>query len=197
MRTTKPVSTISFNSIDFLKMKLDSLVKAKLLSFYSFIKHLPEDDEKKEHIHVFMEPSKMLQTDDLREELREFDIKHPDKPLGTISFQSSKFGDWYLYSIHDKRYLATKNQVRKYHYCRNDVIASDYDDLDYRIAQIDMLSLMPYGEMLDAQERGESFEQFFKRGFIPIHQVKNFQIAWELLASTPIQRNGRKTHTPK
>ena len=106
VRTTKPIATIAFNTPSFLEVKLNELLKAGRISFWAFIQHKPEDDEagRKYHSHVFVEPSKMLQTDDLRAELREFDPEHPDKPLGTITRNTSKFDPWYLYALHDKRY---------------------------------------------------------------------------------------------
>lgn len=111
MRTTKPIATISFNSPAFLKLKLEELTKAGKISFWAFIPHKPEDDEAgtKEHNHLYAEPSKMMQTDDLKAELLEFDPEHPDKPKGCLPFRTSKFADWYLYGLHDKRYLASKD----------------------------------------------------------------------------------------
>ena len=69
VRTTKPIATISFNSPDFLRTKLEELRDAGRISFWAFIEHKPEDDEggKKSHCHLYIEPSKMLQTDDLKD----------------------------------------------------------------------------------------------------------------------------------
>ena len=196
MRTTKPISTISFNSANYLRLKLDELVKAKKLSFWAFITHKPEDDEggKKEHHHVFTVPAKMLQTDDLREELKEFDPAHPDKPLGCLIWTSSKFDSWYLYALHDKRYLASKGQSRKYHYLHDDIIASNDDDLLMMSRQIDLVSLSPYADMQDAIDHGLTFAEYFKRGTIPIPQIRPFMTSWELLASTSTNRNGKQGH---
>ena len=51
MNTRNPISTISYNSMLFLKAKLDELVNAKVIQFYAFIFHKGEDDEagKKDH----------------------------------------------------------------------------------------------------------------------------------------------------
>ena len=43
MKTTKACSTISYNSLDFLKDKLDQLVQRRYISFYAFVKHYAED----------------------------------------------------------------------------------------------------------------------------------------------------------
>ena len=201
MRTTKPISTISFNTPDYLAHKLEELVKAKRLSFWAFISHLPEDDEagNRDHIHVYIEPAKMLQTDDLKDELKEFDSAKPDKPRGCISFRSSKFADWYLYALHDKAYLASKGQKRKYHYKHDDILSSDSDDLQFKARTIDMLSVSPYADILEAQRQGLSWEEYFRRGTVPLPQIALFQRAWySLLApQTPdlqTDRNGRKGH---
>ena len=198
MRTTKPISTISFNSSDFLYQKLMELVNAKRISFFAFIRHKPEDDEggKKFHHHVYCEPSKMLQTDDLRDELKEFDPEHPDKPKTCLTWKSSKFDDWYMYSIHDKRYLAQKQQSRKYQYQDCDFYASDFDDLNAKVKSIDLLNLSPYSDMLNAIENGVEWCEYFSRGTVPIPQIRQFQEAFLLLQATATHRNGRNTHSP-
>lgn len=197
VRTTKPVSTISFNTPYYLKIKLNELLKGGKISFWAFIIHKPEDDEggKKEHCHVYVEPSKMLQTDDLKVHFKEFDSVYPDKPKGCISFNSSKFDPWYLYAIHDKRYLASKGQCRRYHYKYDDIITSDYDDLLFKVRSIDMVSLSPYADMEDAQSHGLSWAEYFARGTVPLPQVLLFERAWNLLLQCKTNRADRYCHS--
>ena len=196
MKTSKPVSTISFNSVGFLTLKLNELTKAGKVSFWCFVQHMPEDDEggKKEHCHVYIEPSKMIQTDDLKKELLEFDPTNPSKPLGCLSFTSSKFGPWYLYGLHDKRYLASKGQSRRYHYCFDDFLSSDEDDLLCKSRQIDLLALSPYADMQEAQREGLTFPEYFARGTIPLPQLVQFQRAWDLLLRTRTDRGSYSPH---
>lgn len=197
MRTTKPIATISFNTPEYLALKLDELHKAGRISFWAFISHEPEDDEagNKQHAHVYIEPSKMLQTDDLRNELKEFDPAKPDKPRGCLKFVSSKFGDWYLYGLHDVRYLASKGQQRKYHYRHDQFVTSDQDDLLCMSRSIDMLALSPYADMIEAQKTGLTWEQYFRRGQIPLPQIALWERAWHLLqAGGYTDRNGREGH---
>lgn len=181
MRTTKPISTISFNSENYLKGKLDELIKAKKISAYHFIRHEPEEDEKKQHFHVWLLPTKMLQTDDIRDELKEFDPVNPSKPLGCLPFESSDFDNWYLYVLHDPRYLSQKGQARKYHYHRDMVVTSDEDYLDEQIRRIDLLRLSPYQDMMEAIEHNVTWEDYFSRGTVPLPQINQFQNAWFLL----------------
>lgn len=196
MRTRKPISAISYNSVDFLTLKLEELRKAKIISFWAFISHLPEDDEagNKEHIHLFMDPAKMLQTVDLEDEFNELDPAHPDKPLKIKGIRSSQFGDWYLYSIHDKAYLASKGQTRKYHYKYEDVKASDEDELRIRVKSIDMLEITPMQGLVDAMEHGLSFQEYLKSGRVPVQQVNQWEHAWYLLLQEKTNRNGKPNH---
>lgn len=196
MRTTKPIATISFNTPDYLRQKLNELLKAGRLSFWAFIPHKPEDDEggKKEHCHVYVEPSKMIQTDDLRTELMEYDPEHPDKPRGCISWKSSKFDPWYLYALHDKRYLASKGQSRKFHYKHDDIVTSDDDDLTFKARSIDMVSLSPYADMEDAQRQGFTWAEYFARGTVPLPQVLLFERAWNMLLQAKTDRADRRGH---
>ena len=196
MRTTRPIATISFNSPRFLATKLDELLRAGRISFWAFCPHKPEDDEagKKDHCHVYVEPSKMLQSDDLKAELKEFDPEHPDKPKGCLTFGLSKYADWYLYAIHDKRYLASKGESRRYHYSHDDVWSSDPDDLLFKTRTIDLLSLSPYEDIIDAQKQGLTWSEYFRRGTVPLPQIMLFQRAWELLQQPFTDRGGRSGH---
>lgn len=196
MRTTKPISTISFNTPEYLHLKLEELRKAGRISFWAYIEHKPEDDEcgKKRHMHLYIEPSKMLQTDELKEALKEFDPQKPEKPLGCISFNSSKFDPWYLYALHDRRYLASKGQSRRFHYKHDDIVSSDPDDLLFKARSIDMVALSPYADMEDAQTHGLSFSEYFARGTVPLPQVALFERAWNLLLQVRTDRADREGH---
>lgn len=196
MRTTKPIATISYNSPAYLKQKLTELQRAGKISFWAFISHLPEDDEAglKNHNHLYIEPSKIIQTEDLRAEFKEFDPSKPDKPLGCISFRNSNFDNWYMYSIHDKAYLASKGQSRKYHYSIDDVVSSDFDDLQFNVRTINLIHLSPYRDMLEAINNGLSWSDYFARGTIPIQQIRQWEYAWSTLISTATNRNGRDNH---
>lgn len=199
MRTTKPISTVSFNSPAYLALKLEELRKAKKIEWWAFIVHSAESDEAKDHIHLYLVPAKMLQTEDLREFLQEYDASHPDKPLGCLPFQGSKFSDWCLYSLHDEAYLSSKGQSRQFHYSLDDFITSDADFLEQQFKAIDTYALDPYRAMKDAIEHGVSWAQFFARGTIPIQLLRQYKEAWQTLADVcdVPQRAGRSTHTPK
>lgn len=198
MRTTKPIATISFNTPDYLRLKLEELRKAKLISVWHFIEHLPEDDEggNKKHIHLYIVPSKLIQTDDLTEHFLEYDPAKPDKPKKCLLFRTSKFGDWYMYAIHDKAYLAAKGQSRRYHYSYDDIMTSDDDELYRSVREIDLSHLTPLREIMQAVEDGLSFSEYLKQGRVPITQIYAYQRAYELFTLDETYRKDRVTHSP-
>ena len=48
MKTTKPISSISWNSRNYLVDRLEELRKAHLIAFWVLVKHTAEEDEKKD-----------------------------------------------------------------------------------------------------------------------------------------------------
>ncbi len=199
MRTTKPIATISFNTPEYLRLKLNELKKAKIISLWHFIEHLPEDDEagNKKHIHLYIEPSKLLQTEDLGEHFIEFDATMPDKPKKCLLFRSSKFADWYLYGLHDTAYLASKGQTRRYKYEHSDFITSDTDELYRASKMIDKRTLTPWIDLAEAVEDGLTFSEYFQNSGQPIQQINAFYKAFELLYQNNTFRANRRTHSPK
>ncbi len=131
MNTRSDISTISYNSIPFLLDKLNYLYNNHKISDFMFIQHKAEDDELKDHIHLFLSPNKQLDTMTLQEILTEFNVDDPAKPFKCINFRKSKIDDWILYNLHDTDYLLTKGETRRYHYDKNDIFAADLDNLEY------------------------------------------------------------------
>lgn len=125
VRSSKPFSTISYNSEAFLKGVLNNMVKAHRVAKWYAILHQPEADEAKAHYHVYVEPNGLLDTMALSEALREPDPKNPTKPLGCIAWKSSKLDDWILYVLHDRAYLASKGEDRQYEYDYAEMLMSD------------------------------------------------------------------------
>lgn len=194
MKTSKPFSTISYNSADFLTVKLNDLVNRRKLAFWAYVEHLPEEDEKKAHKHLYIVPNGQINTDEvLLDILVEYDPTHPEKPLGCVGVKSSKFYDWYMYSIHDVDYLSSKGQSRKYHYRREEVACSDTDYLNEEIHQMDMSKLSKVKALNEAVRNGVPFEELLMRGQIPVQQVYAFQKTYGML-QTYTFRNGRDTH---
>ena len=195
MRTSKAFATISYNTTDFLKLKLGELVERGVLDFWAFVDHLPEIDEKKAHKHLFCVPSKLFECSTLIEYLKEIDLNNPnEKPLTCIACRSSKFGDWFLYCCHDSAYLASKGQSRKYHYDLDDFVVSDEDYFNELRHQIDMSKLNRMQRLVEAVYNGETFQSLVASGQIPIPLISQYSTAFYMLVDEITCRNGRKGH---
>lgn len=197
MKTRLPVSTISFNTEPYLRLKLEELRKARILSEWYFIRHKGEDDEagKRDHFHVHMVPAKGIQTDDIREALVEFDPENPERPRKCLSVKYSRFGNWFLYAIHDPDYLASKNESRKFHYKKEQVIASDPDILNEHYREIDITAeLGAFKGMKQAQDDGLTFEQYFAQGKVPVAQISAYMKAWGVMKSGSTFRGEHNAH---
>lgn len=130
MATQKPISTISYNTVPFLKEKLDSWVSAHIIQCYQYIWHKGEDGDK-DHVHLRIEPNRKLDPMDLTAQLTEHVSDNP-KPLGVRPWRPSKEEDWFLYVVHDKKYMALKypnDKGEKLPYKWQDIVASDLYDV--------------------------------------------------------------------
>ena len=131
MATQKPISTISYNTLPFLREKLDLWVSQHIIQTYQFIRHKGEDGDK-DHTHFRIEPNKKLDPMELTEALKEYQVGC-DKPLGIRSWRPSKEEDWFLYAVHDPEYMALKYQDdphEKLPYDWHDIVVPDNYDLE-------------------------------------------------------------------
>ncbi len=196
MRTCKPFSTISYNSDAFLESKCKELIQNGILDFVVWITHAPEEDELKEHKHIYFRPASSIDTARIKLFLEEPDPKMPDKPLGCTIFKSSRFDDWYLYAIHDKAYLASKGQTRKYHYVLEQFSCSDWDFFREEINCIDRSKFVGIQRLVDAVDDGLSFNYMVRMGMVPVQLISQYKQAYDAICSTAVNRAGRETHTP-
>ena len=196
MRTSKPFSMISYNTHDFLRDKLNELVEGGLVQFWAFIEHLPEEDEKKAHKHLYIIPQKLIDTQRIEKALQEIDLTDiTAKPLGAIFPQSSKFADWYLYGLHDKKYLAYKGQKRKYHYNDNAFVVSCQDTFQELKNLIDYTEINRLSLILEKAENGESLASIIKTSNIPLQLIGQVRQLYDIIVG-PFEtyRNGRASH---
>lgn len=140
MQTAKPIACITYNTNEFLDMKLQELYKQHIISFYAYINHKGEEEvdimtgemkRDKDHTHLFIEPNKRIDTMDLITQFYEIDPNNI-LPLKPLQFQSSKWDDWYLYNLHDEDYLASKFMTREFSYTNDDFHVSDNDDFQQK-----------------------------------------------------------------
>ena len=182
VKTTKPISTISYNTLGFLALKLEELRKAKILAFWVLIQHKGEKNDEcqgKDHIHLFMIPAKSVQTVDIEQCFIE---PVPDKkPLKTTMIRSSKFDDWALYVLHNRQYLALKGLVRQFEYQYADFITPDEDTLEELYGFIDFSVLSPIQKVIEAVDSGLTWNEFVRSGVFPVQQINAYLTAWNSL----------------
>lgn len=178
MKTTKPISSISWNSRNYLVDRLEELRKAHLIAFWVLVKHIAEEDEKKDHIHFYVEPNRSLDTELLREKFIE--LVPGSKPLGVNKFQKSDFQNWLWYCLHDKVYLLSKGETRKYHYSIEDLISSDDGDLRQRI-QENPRPESEYSKVEELIQQGLSDEAIAQTMNVPLFRFEYFCRAVEKL----------------
>lgn len=201
MKTRKPISTITYLDTDFLKIELDKLVTNRTIDFYCFISHHPEEDEKKEHKHLFILPNGQLDTNQLNDTLTQAVPEDPLHPKKCMPFRNSKFPDYYLYSKHDTNYLMQKGQTRKYHYRDDDFIVSDDDYFRELIHEIDFSKINRIQFIKEAIEMGKSWEDIVISGQVPAQQYAGyfqiFKVIQDFTRKSVMDstfRNGKDNH---
>lgn len=182
MIVRSPISTISYNTDSFLIRELNRLVEEGILYFWAFVSHLPEDDEKKLHKHVYLVPSSTIDTFMLTNAFKEVDEMHPDlPPLGCMMFVRSKFADWYLYVQHDIDYLTSKGQyARKYTYSKGDIVCSSEDVLNEILHTSDFSKFKNQSKFRDMAKSGVTFLELVNNGLVPIQQITQYNMAYDL-----------------
>lgn len=190
MRTKKEISTISYLSPEFLKNSLNALMKDHVISDYMFIFHKMEEDEKKDHIHLWIRPNTLIDTMYLQEYLVEYDPKNPSKPKKCIDFRTTSTDDWILYSVHDPDYLLTKGETRKYSYTKDDIVSPDPDNFDqlWFNAYHGSKFAEQQRQLKDLFEFNYNKADLIRQGRMPIH------LASQLLALDHLERTYRGYH---
>lgn len=196
MRTTKPISTISYNTYEFLKSTLDNEIKNKRLTWYAFIKHLPEEDEKREHFHVYMIPNRIIDTGEYQDVFNQYFENGIalEKPRKCLVIDPSKFYDWYMYNKHDTTYLASKFESRVYHYDKEDFETSDEDYFDKLVKDCGVQQNSKYLSMLQYIVEGMSFTQFIIDANVPESKLIIYEHAWNNMIKDGTNRYMRKNH---
>lgn len=195
MRTSKPIATVSYNSVEFLTHRLNELVKNKKVTTWIFIEHKAEEDERKDHIHLWLKPNTLIDTMDLQKFLEEFDPEHPDKPKKCIDFVSSKIDDWILYSMHFAPYLNSKMESRKYCYKKDDFYFSDEDTFeDLYLHALKGSEWAKKNQILEVlKDRRINPVTLIDKGMVPLHLAGSLS-AYNNLKFGFTDRGGRSGH---
>lgn len=189
VKTSKPISTISYNSPEFLRQKINYWKELGIIEYGMWIRHEPDEDNKKAHYHVFLKPAKLIQTMDLENDSMEFPgqkfydtdgvtgtelVQTEVKPLKMIGFRMSKEDDWILYGIHDPTYLAEKGMTRNVHYSFNDIETTCIDTLHDMITHlIDNRKGRLEVRIFDLIQKDFSWRDIVTTGIVPLKQMHN------------------------
>ncbi len=195
MATQKPISTISYNSEQFLKEKLEQWIKAHIIQSYMYICHKGEDGDK-DHIHLRIEPNKKLDQMDLTEQLQEYQMGQK-KPLGIRPWRPSKEEDWILYAVHDEQYLKLKyaggEKGEKLPYKWQDVRVPDNYDMEIAFIRAKQFMEHTSQNMAVKLQNGEDPMQLIMKG----ENVYTVNAVMRALASNDYNRLAKENDTLK
>lgn len=189
--TSKPISTISYNSKQHIEDVLSKSKKLDIIRFYAFIRHEGEKGGKP-HFHVYIEPCDTLDTAKLTSDLKEIDTSDPlGKPLGAMPFQKSNFQDWYLYSRHDVEYLAYKGEKKEVvEYSNDNFFTSDTSEFTERVQAIDRTFMQsPIRKIENCMAQGMTMFQAMDTLRIPFGAMYAFQRTWISIAQRMTEVN--------
>ena len=167
-QTSKPISTISYNTHKFLVKVLNELLEDGHIGFWAIVFHKKEDDELADHFHVYAEPEEKIDTISLKKLFLEPDFI-VGLPRACKRWQKSDWSNWYLYGIHDPDYLESKKQSRKYHYIMDNVECSDRTEMLEKIHNIDYTRFTSLGSAIRAAKSGETLDHYLER--VPVKMV--------------------------
>ncbi len=185
MKTSLPLSTISYNTDAFLRARLDELIKAGKLVFWAYIKHDPEpsldndDGNGKEHRHVYFELADSLDPQSLREYFVEFDPTHPTMPLGCQPIRKSKFEPWFLYVLHNREFLAKKGLTRALFYTPDQVVTSDADYLHSLVVNTDFCKTDKVQRIFEQGLNHAPLASLVQAGVIGLRDMHNAKLVYE------------------
>ena len=128
MKTSRLISTISFNTLPFLEGTIQRLANSEFIEWAHWIKHKAEaNDTNKDHIHLIIQPNKAIDTLQFFKEFIEPDPSN-ELPLKCLPPNKTKnVGDWILYGLHHIGYLSSKFETREYTYTIDDMQSTDRD----------------------------------------------------------------------
>lgn len=194
MQTIKVISNISYNTDAFFKNKINDLENRGIIDWCYWIRHKADTDETKSHIHLVLKPSRRLDTQKLILEFAEIDPSNA-KPLGVTKKwnTTTSISDWLLYAVHDMGYLASKGQIRNYHYDFSAIQSTDEDALRADWNAIDRTKYNRLKFLADAVEKEVPFVCLVQDGLIPIAQRSQYEYQYkELLILKKTKQCARK-----
>lgn len=183
MLTKCHLSNISYNTDAFLIRQLNELLIGHQISFWAFIKHAPEDEELKEHKHIFFVPDTQLDTVSLDSHFIEPDPNN-DLPLKCMLWTKVVCDfDWLLYTVHDSVYLKLKYaEDKKIHYLKDDFVVSDiniFHDLWFKsYHEYNFWKSTKYQKFIQS---GMSCKDIVKNGYVDLKEMVAFSYFAKML----------------
>lgn len=193
MKTSKWISTISYNTDKYLAYVCNKLIEERYIYFWCYIEHYPEADERKKHKHLLMFPNGRIDSDSIAARFDEY-VDGEEAPRRVMPFRTSKFDDAYLYMIHEKRYLLSKGLTKKYYYDRENIICSEIDYLTEMVHCIDMSRYKRLDFLIEAVDNDISFQYLLASGRIPVPQIRAYKEAYEILCYKSAEKSDRAYH---
>lgn len=190
MATSKPISTISYNTLEFLIPRLDKLVCSGRISSWFIMPHNGErvEDEAcgKDHLHLLILPNKCVDLMQITNHFIEFDASNPKKPLKCMPFRVSKISDWILYALHEEDYLFAKGMVKHFHYTFDEFLTNDVDYLSLLYVEAKQtLKTNPVLRLKRSAESGLSFGDLVRSGAVSVQQIRNCELYYQYLGGRP------------
>lgn len=198
MKTSKPISTISYNTESFLRNKIYEWKRAGIISFGMWILHQPDVDGDKPHFHVYLQPAKHMQTDYLIDQSIEIDTnwkplesyadekekeRHEKKQfLKMTVFKSSEPSNWILYGLHDENYLLEKGLSRNIHYNVSDIESTCDDTLMEMVScAFDFRNNKLEYRIIEAVKQNKSWQSIVASGMVPLRQISGARLLYMAL----------------
>lgn len=198
MKTSNNISTISYNTDEFLCNMLNELYHQRKVAFWTYVRHhgekLDDGTMEKEHCHVFIEPNCALDTMALCKLSEEFDADHPEHPLKCIYFRKSKWEDWLFYALHDDTYLKLKLEKRDYEYDFSDFFSSDGDEFFERFNQARHSSTIASMLRLPKLLKLNSVAELTALGYVRPDQAFQYKYYEDLLNRGNLELEHKRSH---
>ena len=126
--TSKPLSTITYCSNKFLNKTLKQLEADGIVTFWFYINHQPDVDDKVPHTHLRIELGRPVDPEKIRKIFTQKKKKGKDE--NSRMFRPSKLEDAILYFIHDQEYLIAKEKPRNIFYKLSDMHTNNKKELE-------------------------------------------------------------------
>lgn len=126
--TSKPLSTITYCSNKFLNKTLKELEEKGIVTFWFYINHEPDVDDKVKHTHLRIELGRPVDPEQIRKIFTQKKKKGKDE--NSRMFRPSKLEDAILYFIHDQEYLLAKEKPRNIFYKFKDMHTNNKKELE-------------------------------------------------------------------